>query len=257
MFKNRLISLNLVAGLARSYHPLHSRKHLEALLHRTSASLKDEFITPPSPHKLINDILINHYKGECILKALLVEKFIKSKVIAAFEIRVNSSRADFLTINGDSKSFEIKSELDNLSKLAKQVSDYEKVFDFNYIVIDKRHYDKAFQLIPSRYGILLSENGKLIEKKKGQPNNRHDSPTQLSLFSKKEFLEAFPIPGISKEEVIANFTDEEINTHFKEMLKKRYAKRWAFLVSNAKSINPIDYQFFFQHNLAPEIIYGP
>lgn len=256
MLKNKTISSNLVAGLARSYHPLHSRKQLEALLHRTAAFTKEGSLIASSPHKVINDILISHYKGESTLKALLVDKFIKAKVTAAFEIKVNKSRADFLAINGDSKSFEIKSELDNLSKLAKQVSDYEKVFDFNYIVIDERHYEKAFQMIPSRYGILLSVNGKLSEKKKGEPNNKHNSLTQLSLFSKKEFSEAFPIPGISNEELIANFTDEEINTCFKEMLKKRYAKRWAFLVSNAKRINPIDYQFFFQHNLAPEIIYG-
>jgi hypothetical protein len=40
------------------------------------------------------------------------------------------------------------------------------------------------------------------------------------------------------------------------MLKRRYAKRWKFLVENKKSIYGIDYQFFFQHNIEPNVIYG-
>lgn len=256
MIDSRPISSNLVTGLARSYNPLQSRRDLEKLIYKTIVISGVEPLHKFSPHKLINDILINYHKGESTLKALLVDRFIKTKVTAAFEIRVNNSRADFLTINGDSKSFEIKSELDNLSKLVKQVSDYEKVFDFNYIVIDEKHYQKVIQLIPDRYGILVLEKCRLVEKRNGKLNDKHDVAKQLNLFSKKEFSDAFKIPGISKEEVSVNFSDNEINEQFKRMLKKRYAKRRDFLVSNVAKINPIDYQFFFQHNLEPEIIYN-
>jgi hypothetical protein len=256
MFERNLLSANMISSLARSYNPLGSVQQLRNLLSVGITDFEINLVQKVNLHRIINDILIKCYKGEATLKAKLVDKFIKSKVTAAFEIRVNKSRADFLTINGDSVSFEIKSELDNLNKLAKQISDYEKVFDFNYVVIDERHFSKAVEIIPQRYGIMLLRKGKLVNQRKGERNNKHDVVRQLELFSKKEFNQAFPIPGISKEEVVVNFTDEEINDQFKHMLKLRYSKRWTFLVENAENINPIDYQFFFQHNLTPSLIYG-
>lgn len=255
MIERNFLSANMVSSLARSYNPLESCQSLQNLLLTGTSQSNIQGLTKSDLHRVINDIVIRHHKGETTLKAKLVDKFIKSKVTAAFEIRVNKSRADFLTINGDSKSFEIKSELDNLTKLAKQVSDYEKVFDFNYVVIDQRHYVKAMEIIPERYGIMVMGKDKLIENRIGKRNNRHDVFRQLELFSKKEFAQTFPLSGLTKEEVLINFTDEEINERFKQMLKDRYSKRWSFLVKNAMQINPIDYQFFFQHNLAPNIIY--
>jgi hypothetical protein len=177
-------------------------------------------------------------------------------VIAAFEIRVNNSRVDFLTINGDTKSFEIKSELDNLQKLTKQISDYEKVFDYNYVVIDEKHYSKAVKLIPRRYGIFVLHGNILTEDRPAELNSRLDPLMQLKLFTKKELSQTFKVPGVTIEELYGNYEVDEINDAFKKMLKNRYVKRWKFLVDNKKTIHAIDYQFFFKHNIQPSIIYG-
>jgi hypothetical protein len=245
-----------VATLARSYNILEYAGSLREMLVHAYRGSNLNIYNKRDLHWLVSEILLEQYKGESTLKAKLVDLFIHQDVTAAFEIRVNKSRADFLTINGQSKSFEIKSELDNLQKLPKQISDYQAVFDFNYLVIDEKHYHKALQLIPARYGVMVLHQQKLTEDRAAMPNVRLNSLAQLKLFTKKEFAQTFKIPGTTPEEVFMNFDAAEINHWFKVMLKSRYMKRWQFLVNNRKKIHPIDYQFFFQHNIAPEIIYG-
>ncbi|HEX6431359.1 MAG TPA: sce7726 family protein, partial [Niastella sp.] len=152
-------------------------------------------------HWLINEMLLEQFRGEVILKARLVNLFLRQNVTAAFEIKVHRSRADFLTLNGVSKSFEIKSALDNLYKLPKQINDYLRVFDYNYLVIDECHYKKALTIIPDRYGIMVLHGHQLTEERPAALNTYLDSETQLKLFTKKEFAQTFRIPGISMHEV--------------------------------------------------------
>lgn len=256
MIRKNEIDHNLISTLARSYNILEQHGILKKIVAHTYKGQNLEDYSDKNIHWLINELLLEHYKGECTLKAKLVDLFVKKDVTAAFEIRVNKSRVDFLTVNGESKSFEIKSELDNLSKLPKQISDYQKVFDYNYIVIDEKHYKTAMTLIPKYYGVLVLHGHILTEDKPAKLNNGLDSATQLKLLTKKEFSQAFKIEGITKEEVLVNFSQEEINFYFKQILKKRYCKKWDFIIDNKKKINPIDYQFFFNHNILPEIIYG-
>ena len=90
-------------------------------------------------HKLINETIIHNYNGEVKIKALLVDHFIKDNAVSCFEIKANKSRLDYLRINGSSISYEIKSELDNLLKLKKQVNDYSTLFEYNYVVIHSNH----------------------------------------------------------------------------------------------------------------------
>jgi len=182
--------------------------------------------------------------------------FVEKDVTAAFEIKVNNSRVDFITVNGDTRSYEIKSGIDNLNKLAKQVNDYEKVFEFNYIVIDEKHLKGAVEIIPGHYGIFVLEKEKLVRKKVAEKNSCLESEMQLQLFTKKELSQQFKNTQPSILEILKQYSAEEINGNFKVMLKKRYEKRWSFLKQNMPDILPIDYQYFFNHNIQPQIIYG-
>lgn len=250
------INESAITALARSYNILDYSHTLRTIL--TSLLPNNNFnnFAKFDLHKAINYILTNRYKGESGLKAKLVEMFIEKDVTAAFEIRVNNSRVDFLTINGDTKSYEIKSGIDNLKKLAKQVSDYEKVFEYNYIVIDEKHLPGAINLIPAHYGIYVMVKEKLVRKKIATKNCCLEAEIQLRLFTKKElgqhFIEVNPIIS----EIAKQFSETEINERFKIMLKKRYAKKWTFLKENLEEILPIDYQYFFHHNIQPQVIYG-
>lgn len=257
-FKNNIPKINesAVSALARSYnvldYPPQYKKILKTLLPDNDFS----DYTKLQLHCTINDILITHFKGESGLKSKLVTMFAEKNVTAAFEMRVNSSRVDFLTINGDTKSFEIKSGIDNLNKLAKQVSDYEKVFEYNYIVIDEKHLQGAIELLPENYGIYVLEAGKLVRKKNATANLQLEPEMQLRLFTKKELGQHFKGIEPNVSSIIDVFSCDAINENFKAMLKKRYEKKWQFLKSNLDEILPIDYQYFFNHNIEPKVIYG-
>ncbi|MCX6299979.1 MAG: sce7726 family protein [Bacteroidetes bacterium] len=245
-----------ISALARSYNILDYPKNLINILNTTIPGVTFDSFSKPQLHGIINKILTQKYKGEAALKAKLVEKFKENKVTAAFEIKVNNSRVDFLKVNGDTVSYEIKSRIDNLSKLSKQVSDYEKVFEYNFIVIDETHYKAALKIIPDHYGIYVLEKNKLLQSKTAALNNQLDSNMQLRLFTKKELEQTFKnvIPDITL--IKETYTDNQINNCFKEMLKRRYTKKWNFLKDNLAEILPVDYQFFFHHNIQPKVIYG-
>lgn len=250
------INESAVSALARTYNILDYPKSLINVLNATLPGVAFDSFSKPELHGIINKILTQKYKGEAALKAKLVEKFKVEKVTAAFEIKVNNSRVDFLKVNGDTVSYEIKSKIDNLAKLAKQLGDYEKVFEYNYIVIDVKHYNAALALLPKHYGVYILEKNKLVEDRKAKINNYLDSKIQLSLFTKKELQQTFSESAPDVNLITEFYTKEEINYRFKEMLKKRYSKKWNFLKENLDGIYPIDYQFFFQHNISPQIIYG-
>ncbi len=250
------INESTISAFARSYNVLDYSHKLREIL--SSLLPENDFSnsTKLELHNTINYILTKRYKGESGLKAKLVAMFVKENVTAAFEIRVNNSRIDFLTINGDTKSYEIKSGIDNLDKLAKQVSDYERVFEYNYIVIDEKHLLAAKKIIPEHYGIYVLEKEKLVKKKEAEQNCCLKPEMQLQLFTKKELGQQFKGVETTVAKIAKQFTATEINESFKTMLKKRYEKRWAFLKQNMSEILPIDYQFFFHHNIQPKVIYG-
>ncbi len=204
-------------------------------------------------HLLFNKIILEKYKSEILYKSLLVDYFINENVTAAFEIKANSSRLDFLRINGSTISYEIKSEVDNLSKLEKQVSDYSKLFDYNYVVIGQNHLTSIKSILPKNYGIFVVKNDKLQQYKKSKKNTKTDVNLQLNLFTKKELLTFFN--NNDKSNIPNLFSLNQIQNKFHSMLKNRYIKKWEFLKENKNNILPIDYQYFFRHNISPDIIY--
>lgn len=207
-------------------------------------------------HSLLNKTIIENYNGEEILKYKLFEtQYKKTNIVGAFEIRVNNSRLDFLTINGSTTSYEIKSELDTLSKLEKQISDYLLAFEYNYLVIDKKHLDKAKEMIPENFGLWCYANGKYKKLRKATLNDQLDPETQLSLLTKKERAVCFNLSEGSINTILKHHTPSEINEAFKLVLKLRYRSRWDFIVSKRNSIFPIDLQFFFNTNIEPNHIY--
>lgn len=72
-------------------------------------------------------------------------------------------RADVLTISTDLHAYEIKGDRDNLDKLANQISDYQRCFDFVSIVTTRKHVSKASNIVPKSIGILLYEDNRISQ----------------------------------------------------------------------------------------------
>src|SRR5690606_29628700 len=126
------------------------------------------------------------------LKYKLFELYARKRsIIAAFEIKVNTSRIDFLAINGHSFGYEIKSELDNFSKLEKQIRDYDLVFEYNFLVVDERHFQRASNIIPKNWGLWSYRDGKCVKRRKADLNLSIDPKVQLALLTKEELKKYF------------------------------------------------------------------
>lgn len=242
------------SALARSYNALSYSNQLRDLLSAFYQSDKFHGLTKYQLAKIVNDVVFKNYDGEQILKYKLAKEFRNKKYVGAFEVKAKSSRTDFLVINGDTKSFEVKSKIDTLSRLNKQVRDYGDVFEFNTVVIDKVHLSNVIEIIPEYYGIWYFEGSKKLVHRVAEYSPKINAAEQLGLFNKRELMKSFG--RVNRDEILSSNDSTKINQELKGMLKKRYFDRWNFVQSNWNQILPIDLQFFFNTNVKPEIIYG-
>ncbi|WP_051190515.1 sce7726 family protein [Kaistella palustris] len=240
--------------LARSYKTLSYEKELREMYCTFHNNPDYNALSKHELTLLINEDIFKNYNGEQVLKYKIAKEFINKQYVAAFEVKVKSSRTDFLVINGDTKSFEIKSKIDTLQRLAKQTADYGTVFEYNTVLIDKCHLSKVIKSLPDFYGIWYYEGDEKIIFREASYSPNINSGEQLTLFNKKELKTAFSTSCI--ETILSTNTGESINCALKIMLKKRYNDRWNFLQNNFKKIVPIDLQFFFNTNVDPFLIYN-
>ncbi len=101
--------------------------------------------------------LVKEYQNEYVYKNTLIRKLIhthscKDTVIFS-EFKVGRSYADLVMFNGESRVYEIKTELDSQTRLSSQLKDYKGLFQKIYIVthenlIDRYcDYDKTLGII--------------------------------------------------------------------------------------------------------------
>jgi hypothetical protein len=244
---------DVIRHVAKRYHTLSYLPQLQELFSLIHPSEDCRSLAKFELHERINAHLIEQYHGEQGIKYALFKAFKQKQLVAAFEINVNNSRLDFLTINGVTTGYEIKSSLDTLNKLAKQSADYLKAFEYNNIVIDERHLQNARQIVPDHYGIITIHRGRKKIIQCGTYNKGIDADFQLRLLTKKELIAFF---GKWQIDNILRDTDQQtINLKFKLALKARYQERWNFIASRADQILPLDLQFFFNAKIEPRQIY--
>lgn len=251
---NNLIDPKLVKEIVKSYNPLDYTPKLRELLSNIYPQRDLDGFCRLDLHKKINDLIIDGYEGEQVLKYRLFKAFQHEKLVAAYEIKVKNSRVDFLTINAHTTSFEIKSNLDNLDKLAKQSDDYLTAFEFNNIVVHERHLSRCIDIIPQSFGIITVDKIKHHMVRKPVFNKCLHAETQLGLLSKKELRKYYESTDVAV--ILDNVATNQINDLFKLALKDRYKTRWDFIVENSDDILPIDLQFFFNKTIKPFYIYG-
>ncbi len=131
----------------------------------------------------------------------LEERFGKTRM---FEEKViGRSRADILMLT--EKEFiglEIKSDADTYERLERQIWDYDRYCDKNYVVIGRSHEKHVEEHIPEYWGVLLVslQNGKIIieEKRKTQQNPRVKRARQITLIWRPELQHLLEINHLPK-----------------------------------------------------------
>lgn len=92
--------------------------------------------------KYVYSILADNYQNEYVFKNEFLNNWLikelgetNSQIFSEF--RVGNSIADLVMFNGCSKIFEIKTELDNDSRLTLQLENYQKAFNQIFLIIPK------------------------------------------------------------------------------------------------------------------------
>lgn len=94
------------------------------------------------------------FKNE-IINNLLLKHFGTSHTVAYNEFKVLGSIADMAMFNGESKSFEIKTEYDSPQRLSGQMFDYTRLFQKNYLVIPESRLSEYKDCVGSSIGIIV------------------------------------------------------------------------------------------------------
>lgn len=93
------------------------------------------------------------------LKKIIEKKYDNSavRIIEEFSIDDKATRIDIAVVNGILHGYEIKSDLDTLVRLPKQMSAYNSVFDQITLVVGVQHLYDAFNLIPDHWGVMVAK----------------------------------------------------------------------------------------------------
>lgn len=194
-----LLKSGFETGRLRDYGSLFSGQTCEAVLRTRSVSpiqrvfhqYDSELGTNVSVWdylRYVYSVLEQEYRNEYVFKntflnTMLLEHYALDTTVAFNEFRVGDAIADLVLMNGISKAFEIKSELDSDARLIGQLSEYQQVFDECYIVIPKSQYKHYSSKVDKSVGIILFEmkNGEytMTQRRKAKRNKTVDVDTLM------------------------------------------------------------------------------
>ena len=220
-------------------------------------------------HRIVNDMVMKYYPCERVVKYNIIKNFLKNKRdVTVFEMNIDNSRLDLGRINGNSYGYEIKTELDNLLKLRKQLDDYSKVLEYVYVIAHPRHLAKIYEMAPDHCGIIIYEiSGKkfsLHEEKPASLSPCIDINVQVRNLTSKdiEFIlkqageKNIPTTRKEREEILYRRMPElDFNEFYKLALKKRLGYRWEYVRKVFKQVQPIDVQGFYAIPADPYWVY--
>lgn len=111
--------------------------------------------------KYVYSVLLTNYQNEYIvknefLKDWLIKELGESSTKVFSEFRIGNSIADLVMFNGNSKIFEIKTELDSATRLSAQLCNYKKVFNQIYLIVPKTKINQ-YEKLDYNIGLITYE----------------------------------------------------------------------------------------------------
>lgn len=267
MIKNRVGELDLKAiqstdlpTLARVFSTSVFNDLAKKSYSPTLNSILKELKVDLSESKNLNDffdtayeLLLTSYRNEYLYKNTITNKLLLGKhslntSALLTEFRISSSKADVLILNGTSHIYEIKSELDSLDRLEKQLCNYAKFAEYVHVVTSSSHIDKLLKTTSDKIGILeLTSKNTLKTIRKSQSNIDN-----LSLEVIFESLRQVEYSNIIKQyygflpEVPNSLMFQECKKLFERLPKKNGHK---LVIETLKKRNSTEHQKSFIHSM--------
>lgn len=176
------------------------------------------------------------YKNE-IINELLIKNYGVKTTVAFNEFRVENSIADLALFNGETKAFEIKTELDTPRRLKKQLHSYQDIFDKCYIVVPDQLVSKYSEIVEEKIGIIQFTYSRghvrLNEIRGAQLNTKFDTDVMMKSVRTQEYKDIVKayfgsLPDVSCfdmysvcREMVCHIPQNEISRLFREAVKRR------------------------------------
>ncbi|MDC3411856.1 sce7726 family protein [Aquibacillus sp. 3ASR75-11] len=216
-----------------------------------------------------NELIMTYVPAEKTIKYNFIKNFVdKEDEVTFFEMYTDSSRVDLCRVNGKSIAYEIKTEIDGLTKLPKQLNDYSKLFEYIYVITDEKHIKKVLDIVPFHCGVIKYRFLKgecIFSYKKAalkspdicpEAQIRNLSSRDIELILKKQQINAIPSKKNERINLLLElYQSKKINSLFKWRLQSKYAQQWDFVKNHFQEIYPIDIQPFFHHPIDPDLTY--
>lgn len=158
-------------------------------------------------------------------------------IVEELKVPRPSARIDLAVINGELAGFEIKSDVDDLSRLPRQVHAFGCVFDRVTIVTTAHHLKQARQIVPAWWGILTvgQADQPVVERRKPKKNPSRRIDSLLHLHTKRELIDILTMSGLEgryrttrRPELIqlakANISDVHIREASRSVLKNKFRR---------------------------------
>lgn len=141
------------------------------------------------------------------IKSSLLQKYYQdpnSRIVDEMNVCHGDARVDIAVINGSLHGFEIKSQLDTLSRLPGQIHMYSKIFDYLTIVSGPKHIAEILAICPDWCGVIVAnykKNNSGLKLKKIRPSKRNqmlDKYSLAQLLWKSEVIQCLTELGITR-----------------------------------------------------------
>jgi hypothetical protein len=185
-------------------------------------------------------VMCRRYRADYVYRAAIANKIFLGRHSPATtallsELRVWRSKADLVMLNGTSTVYEIKSELDNLERLASQIGDYSRMFDRIYVVTHASQLQQLQSTVPDHIGVLVLSSSFTLQLVRGAASNAENVhvPTVIDALRREELSEMTrklcgSVPQVSSvrlveecSRLLATHQPRSIHDEMVKLLKKR------------------------------------
>jgi hypothetical protein len=115
-----------------------------------------------------------------------------ARLVEEMGVWSGSVRIDVALVNGSLSGYELKSDSDTLERLPRQLAIYSRVFDYLYLIVGKKHIEKAQKILPNWWGIKIAVQGdsgvRLLPHQEPSLNPSPDPYLIAELLSKDEAI---------------------------------------------------------------------
>ena len=182
-------------------------------------------------------------KDASYYKTLIIDEFFNDLNIDLLTTEIpylyGNRKADLVVIlDNKSIAFEIKSELDNLTKLNEQIRDYQEVFNEVYVVIaDKFKTSQEIKSLPKNIGLIVEKNGTFKLKRVAKLKTTLKKDKTVYFLHKNEMLEYLntnkylSINGVRKK-FLNKFNNKEVYDIVLKSLINRYNDKFKLFCFN-------------------------